>query len=140
MAEGDGAFYNGYKPAVLLAEHNMDTNDIKVMLVTGYTPNVDTHADYADVSSFECSGPGYTAGGESIGNTTVTQDDANDRGIFDGDDVTWANINVGPPSHAITYNNTHASKKLVCYWELETTTNGGNYTLQFNPVGVFTLN
>ena len=60
-------------------------------------------------------------------------------GEVDADDVTWTGLNVGTPSHAILYDDTHASKTLVAYWEVTTTTNGGNYTLQFGANGILLL-
>ena len=63
MAQGDGAIYNEFKEELLLGNIDMDGHTFKVMLVTGYTPNIDSHNGYADVSAQEESGTGYTAGG-----------------------------------------------------------------------------
>ena len=117
----------------------MDGHTFKVMLVTGYTPNIDSHNGYSDVSASEETGTGYTAGGATLANKAVTKDATNDRAKFDADDVTWTGLNVGTPSHAILYDDTHASKTVVAYWEVTTATNGGNYTLQFGANGVLLL-
>ena len=139
MAEGDGALYNNFKHQVMEAEFDLLSDTIKVALVTGYSPNIDTHTQWSDASGSEESGTGYTAGGETLGSVTVIQDNANDRGVFDGADVTWTGLDVGTPSHAIMYDDTHASDLLIAYWELTTASNGGNYTLQWNAVGIVTL-
>ena len=139
MAEGDGAIYNNFKEQVMEGEFNLLTDVIKVALVTGYTPDIDTHTAWADVSANEESGTGYTAGGETLGSVTVTQDDTNDRGVFDGADVTWTGLDVGTPSHAIMYDDTHASDLLIAYWEVTTASNGGDYTLQWNASGIILL-
>lgn len=143
MAEGDGAIYNEFKRALLAGEVDLSGDatghEIKVMLVTGYTPNIDTHNGYADVSANEESGTGYTAGGEILGSKAVTEDTTNDRGKFDAADVTWSGLNVGTPSHAIMYDNTHASDLLIAYWGVTTPTNGGDYTLQWNALGIILL-
>ena len=139
MAQGDGALYNEFKEELLLGNIDMDGHTFKVMLVTGYTPNIDSHNGYSDVSAQEESGTGYTAGGATLAGKTVTKDTTNDRAKFDADDVTWTGLNVGTPSHAILYDDTHASKTLVAYWEVTTATNGGNYTLQFGANGVLLL-
>lgn len=139
MAEGDGAIYNNFKEQVMEGVFNLLTDTIKVALVTGYTPDIDVHDDWADVSANEESGTGYTAGGETLGSVTVTQDDTNDRGVFDGADVTWTGLDVGTPSHAIMYDDTHASDLLIAYWEVTTASNGGDYTLQWNASGIITL-
>ena len=139
MAQGDGALYNEFKEELLLGNIDMDGHTFKMILVTGYTPNIDSHTALSDVSANEESGGGYTAGGATLSNKTVTKDTANDRAKFDADDVTWTALNVGTPSHAILYDDTHATDCLVAYWEVTTPTNGGNYTLQFGANGIILL-
>ena len=139
MAQGDGALYNEFKEELLLGNIDMDGHTFKMILVTGYTPNIDSHNALSDVSANEESGGGYTAGGATLSNKTVTKDTANDRAKFDADDVTWTALNVGTPSHAILYDDTHATDCLVAYWEVTTSTNGGNYTLQFGANGIILL-
>lgn len=139
MAQGDGALYNEFKEELLLGNIDMDGHTFKVILVTGYTPNIDTHSALADVSANEESGTGYTAGGATLANKAVTKDTTNDRAKFDADDVTWTGLNVGTPSHGILYDDTHATDCLVAYWEVTTATNGGNYTLQFGANGILLL-
>lgn len=139
MAQGDGALYNEFKKDLLKGLVDLDSHTIKVMLVTGYTPNIDSHNGYSDVSGVEESGTGYSAGGATLSGAGVTEDTTNDRGVFDASDVTWTGINVGTPSHAIMYDDSHASKCLIAYWEVTTPTNGGNYTLQWGATGIITL-
>ncbi len=139
MAQGDGALYNEFKEELLLGNIDMDGHTFKVILVTGYTPNIDSHNGLSDVSASEESGTGYTAGGATLAGKAVTKDTTNDRAKFDADDVTWTGLNVGTPSHAILYDDTHASDCLVAYWEVTTATNGGNYTLQFGANGILLL-
>jgi hypothetical protein len=150
MAEGDGAIYNNFKEQVMEGIFNLASggDTIKVTLHTGYTPDIDAHTVWADtgVSSTEYgTGSGYTAGGATLAGQDVTQDDANDRGVFDGTDVTWSSL--GPlspatPSHAIMWDDTPAAPAdpLIAYWELGTTaTNGGDYTLQWGANGIILL-
>lgn len=139
MAEGDGAIYNNFKEMVMEGEFDLADDVIKVALVTGYTPDIDAHDEWADVSGNEESGTGYTTGGEELASKAVTQDDANDRGVFDAADVTWTGLDVGTPSHAIMYDDTHASDLLIAYWELGRASNGGDYTLQWNENGIILL-
>jgi len=109
------------------------------MLVTGYTPNIDSHNGYSDVSGVEESGTGYTAGGATLASLTITKNTTNDRAEWDAADVTWTGLNVGTPSHVIVYDDSHAGKCLIGYWELTTASNGGNYTLQWGSAGLVTL-
>jgi len=143
MAEGDGDVYNNYFEQVMKGEFDLGSggDDIKVILVHGHTPNLDTHDEYADVSGDEYgTALGYTAGGKSLVSQDVVQDDANDRGVFDADNPVWAALGVlspAAPSHAIMYDNTHASDLLMLIWVLGTTeTNGGDYGLQWGADGI----
>lgn len=146
MAEGDGAIYNNFKEQVMEGVFNLANggDSLRITLHTGYTPNIDTHTVRADVSATEYgTGSGYTANGQALASQDVTQDNTNDRGVFDAADLTWTGL--GPlspatPSHAILWDDTAASDPLICYWELGTTaTNGGDYTLQFGAAGIILL-
>ena len=59
--------YNSFKRDIMNGSIDLDTDTIKVMLVTStYTPNQDTHTKRSDVTN-EVSGTGYTAGGATLG-------------------------------------------------------------------------
>lgn len=148
MAEGDGAIYNNFKEQVMEGVFNLATggDTLKLILVSGHTPNIDTHTVYADVTADEYgTGSGYTAGGETLTSQDVTQDNTNDRGVFDAADVTWTSLGAlspATPSHTILYDDTPTSPAdpLIAYWELGTTaTNGGNYTIQWGANGIILL-
>jgi hypothetical protein len=132
MAEGDGFIYNDFKEQILIAGHNLETAAIKVALFSAsYVPNIDTDTTLAGLSN-QCSGTGYTAGGQALTGLAVTLDLANNRAVFDASDVTWTGL--GPlspqPAWAVLYNST--TGRLIAYWEIATLTNGGNFTLQFS--------
>ena len=139
MAEGDGTLYNEFKRALLAGEIDLDAHTIKVALVTGYTPDTDAHTGWSDVSGDEVSGMGYSAGGEALANKAVSLESGDDRGKFDADDVTWSSLDAGTPSHAILYDDSHASDALIGYIEISTASNGGDYTLQWSSDGIVYL-
>lgn len=120
---------------------------IKVILVSAHTPNIDTHAVLLDVSGDEYgAGLGYTVGGETLAGQSTAQDNPNDRGVFDGTDLTWSTLGAltpATPSHAIMYDDTPAAPQadpLIAYWVLgSTATNGGDYTLQWGANGIILL-
>lgn len=67
----------------------------KMMLLDdNHTPNIDTEEFIDDVSANEVSGTGYTAGGETITNVSVTVDDTNDRAYIDFDNVVWSSATI----------------------------------------------
>lgn len=140
MAEGDGALYDSFKTNVLNGSFDLTNDTIRVILVTGHTPDYQNHASYAQVSADETSGTGYTAGGEALTSLAVTKGAS--YGQFDAADVTWTSLDVsggGQPSHAIMYDDSHAGDWLMAAWEVTTLTNGGNYTLQWNANGIILL-
>lgn len=150
MAQGDITIYNDFKEQLLKGTHNLASggHTIKITLHTGYTPDIDAHQVWSDVSSTEYStASGYTAGGKTLASQAVSQDNTNDRALWDADNVTWAAL--GPlspatPSHAIIWNDTPTSPAdpLICYIELGTTaTNGGDYTIAFStsPSAILSL-
>lgn len=145
MAEGDGSIYNNFKEQVMEAQFNLANGQdaVRVILVSGYTPDIDTHTLLSDVSGDEyAGGSGYTIGGELLANQDTTQDNANDRGVFDADDLTWSSLGAlapATPSHAIMHDPTSGSL-LIAYWEIGTTaTNGGDWTLQWHSDGIILL-
>lgn len=153
MAEGDGAIYNNFKEQVMEAIFNLASGGhaLYQTLHTSYTPDIDAHGLWADsgVSSTEYgSGSGYTAGEDAsnlLAGQDVTQDNTNDRGVFDGTDQTWSSLGAlspAAPSHTLLWDGgqTSPADPLICYWELgSTATNGGDYTLQYGTNGIILL-
>ena len=139
MAEGDIVFYNNFKEQLLKKQIDFVNDAFTLTLHTGYTPNIDTHAAWADVSATEYgTASGYTAGGKTFASKTVAQDDTDDEGVFDAADVTWTSLGAlspATPSHAIVLDTT--TDMLVGYIVLGTTaTNGGDYTVAWNAEGI----
>lgn len=133
--------YNDFKEQLLRGTFDLSANTIKVALVAAYTPNIDTHTSFADITAVEVTGTGYTARGNAVANKTVTQDNTNDRAAFDGDNVTWTALSVGTPSHAVIYKDTgtNSTSLLIGYWAISTASNGGDYTLAFDATGIVLL-
>ena len=100
------AIYNIFRAELLNGNIDLVNDTIKVMLLTNaYTPDVDAHTYISDVSANEVSGSGYTAGGATLANKSVTQDNTNDRGVFDADDVSWPNSTI-TARYAVLYKDT----------------------------------
>jgi len=137
MAEGDVTFYNIFKQELGLGTIDWEADTLKITLHTSYTPDIDAHEGWADVSATEYgTGDGYTAGGETLATAYFDVDDANDRADFGADAVTWSSLGAlspATPGHAIVWDDTHASDCLICYIELgSTATNGGDYTIDIS--------
>jgi len=66
---------------------NLETDEIKLALMTSaYVPDKDSNI-FNNTS--EVVGVGYTAGGNILNNSIVTQDDTNDRMLWNVDDIEW---------------------------------------------------
>lgn len=134
--------YNAFKKNIMNGGIDLDTNTIKVMLVTSsYTPEQDTHEDRADVTN-EVTGDGYTSGGAEITNKAVTQDNTDNEGVFDGDDVTWSASTITARG-AVIYKSTGdaSTDLLVCYIDFgsDKSSSSGNFTIQWNAEGILNL-
>lgn len=120
-----------------------DTTAVKVMLVTStYVFNAD-HNTRSQVTN-EITNGGYTSGGSALAGRAVSQDDTNDRAVYDATDLTFASLAAGDqPSAAIAYQDTGnaTTDNLICYNSLTTppAPNGGDYKIVWNAAGVFNL-
>jgi hypothetical protein len=136
--------YNSYKAKLfsLANSVNLATDTIKVMLTTSaYVPDQDNHAFINQVTS-EVVGAGYVAGGSALANKTVTQDNTNDKGVFDADDVTWANSTI-TARYAVVYKDTGtpATAPLICVFDFgsDKISTGGPFTITWAAAGILTV-
>ena len=134
--------YNYTKAELLRGHIALDSDTIKVALVTSsYTPDIDTHENFDDITN-EVSGTGYTAGGAALANKAVTKDTTDDEGVFDADDLTWSSASITARA-AIVYKDTGtpATSQLVAYIDFteDKTASGGDFTIQWNAEGILNL-
>jgi len=135
--------YNNFKKNIMNGNIDLDSDTIKVALVTSaYTPNQDTHEDFADVTN-QVTGGGYTAGGQTIANTTVTTDNTDNEGVFNGDDVTWTASTITARG-AVIYKDTGtpATSWLIGYLDFTSnrSSSSGDFTIQWSAEGILNLN
>lgn len=136
--------YNAFKSNLLKGSFNLDNggNTIKVALFTAtHTPSQDDDEDFADVDN-EVSGTGYTAGGATLGSQTVTKDNTDNEGVFDGADVTWSSSTITARA-AIPYKSTGtpANDLLIAYFDFgsDQSSSSGNFVIQWNSEGIINL-
>jgi len=90
---GSGSdYYNSFLTSIFDAGPiDFQADTIRVALLANtYTFDADNHDFWDDVVAHEVAGAGYAAGGATLAGKSATQDNVNDRGLFDADDVTWA--------------------------------------------------
>lgn len=132
--------YNKFKTELMIKTYDLVADDIKVALMTNLHSFNPDHNVWADVSANEIAGTGYTAGGQSLTNKTVSQDNTNDKGVFDANDVSWTGATL-IAYHAVCYDNTPATKPLVFsidFGGAQQVTNG-TFTITWNANGIINI-
>ena len=106
---------NTFKQAVMLGEHDLNTNTIKVVLVSS-SQNVSASDPntYTSISAELASGNGYTTGGETLASVTVTQ--VSSSGVVDFADVSWSSATFSA-NGCIIYNDSHSSKAVIAVYD-----------------------
>lgn len=135
--------YNSFPQKIMDGSIDVDTDTIKVMLVTSsYTPNKDTHEDKADVTN-EVSGTGYTARGATLANVAITKDTTDDEGVFDADDVTWSSSSITARAGVVYKDSgTDATSWLICYIDFgqDYISLNGDFKITWNSEGIVNIN
>ena len=134
-----------YGNAILKAlnkEVNYTADTIKVMLCTSvYTPDQDAHIYKSNVTG-EVTGTGYTAGGATLANKTMTYDSATNTIKLDADDITWSTSTI-TARYAVIYDatGTDSTSVLLGYVDFGTDqiSSAGNFTITWDPAGIFTV-
>jgi len=134
--------YNSFKQKIMDGSIDLDTDTIKVALVTSsYTPDQDSHEDFADITN-EVSGTGYTAGGATLSNVSITKDNTDNEGIFDADDVTWSSSTITARG-AVVYKDsgTPATSWLICYVDFgsDYSSVAGDFKITWNAEGIVNI-
>lgn len=135
--------FNSFKKKIMDGSIDLDTDTIKVALVTSsYTPDQDSHDFFDDVTN-EVSGTGYTAGGAALANKSVTADNTDNEGVFDADDVTWSSSTITARG-AVIYKSTGtaSTSPLIAYIDFgsDKSSSAGNFTISWNSEGILNLN
>ena len=133
--------YGQFLAKALNKEVDWDSDTIKVALLTSsYTPNQDTHDYFDDVSTYEVSGTGYTAGGQTLGSKTVTYDAATNVIVLDAADTTWTSSTI-TARYAVVYDDSGATagaKALIGYVDFSSdqSSTSGNFTITWDATGI----
>lgn len=138
-----GKWYGKALLSAYAKETNYLTDTIKGMVTTNsYTPDQDTH-DYKDDVTNEVTGTGYTAGGATLANKTLTYTGATNVTKFDADDLSWTTSTIANARICVIYNDTPATaatKPLLWYIvnDADVSTSAGTLTVAFDSAGIAT--
>jgi hypothetical protein len=131
--------YNRAKQQIAAGTMNLDTDLLKVLLVTAEAGSVDS--DFVStVATSEAVPTNYTRKTANIYN--VAESDASDRAEVLISDITWTSLGGAVNSTivgAILYKSEgagDAASTVICFWDItDTPTNGGDFTLQMSNDG-----
>ena len=131
MASG---IYNRFKSHIMKKLMDLVNDTIKVAL---YGASFSfTATDTAYTTTNEIGGNGYSAGGATLGNTSVTE---GATAVFDADDSTWPASSFSA-YHAVMYNQSPCNT-LICaidFGGVQTVTSG-TFTIQYASSGIIRL-
>ena len=134
--------YNSFKKDSMVGGFNLSADTLKVVLVTSsYTPNIDTHTKYSDITN-EVVGVGYTTSGQTLAGVTVSADLTGDKAILDANDVTWTSSTI-TAAGAVIFKVSGASttSPLIGYVDFSgsKSSSNGDFIVQWNTNGILTL-
>lgn len=149
MAAGDITFFEQWYVDVQEGIHELETDTIKVGLITSAATPTAASADprwgAGGTTNFSSSqvtpGGNYSTGGPSAANPTVTL--TSGSGVFDADDISITK-NASNPTNArwgIIYNDTAAGKQCIGFLDLGTSIDlsAGDFGITWNASGISTL-
>lgn len=116
-----------FKKEILLGEHDLDTNAIKLALYTSAASLSDGTTAYT--ATGETAGTGYTAGGVTLTGIDVTTDSSVAVVSITDAVVTAATITA---RGALIYNSTNANKAIAVFdFGADKSSSSGDFTIQF---------
>jgi len=133
--------YGNFIAKAFNKEVDWNSDTIKIALLSNsYTPDQDAHDYFDDVASFEVTGTGYTAGGNTLANATNSYNSATNVIILDADDVTWSSSTI-TARYAVVYNaspSTNATRPLIGYVDFgsDQSSSNGNFTITWDSTGI----
>jgi len=147
MAAGNVIVYDSFKKFIGDGTINLATGSFKVaLLANSYTPDLNAHTVYADLTGELSTSHGYTAGGSALAGTVWTE--SGSTTTFDADDldITAAGGAIGPFRKLAIYLNATVNahvKPLLGYCVLDasdiTISDGNTLTVRWNAAGIVTL-
>lgn len=120
---------------------NLDLETHKVAMFTNtITPNYSTDTAYgvAPYNANEVSGTGYTAGGNLLTSTTVTESPTGSL-MWDAADVSWTTSTITNARCALAYADALAGNNAICLvnFGADYSTSAGTFTIQWATAGIF---
>ena len=121
------ALCSSFKQQILLGEHDLDTDVIKLALYTSAATLSAATTAYS--TSDEVVGTGYTAGGNTLTGASVSL--SGTTAYVDFSDTTWSTATITARG-ALMYNSSKSNKAIaVLDFGSDKTSTAGDFTVQF---------
>jgi len=121
------AMCSSFKQQILLAEHDMDTDVLKIALYTSLATLSAATTVYS--TSDEVVGTGYSAGGNTLTSPTVSL--SGTTAFVDFADTSWTTATITARG-ALIYNSSKSNKAIaVLDFGSDKTSTAGTFTIQF---------
>jgi len=141
MANYDMKVYGLFAKSLANKEVDLDSDTLKAMLVdASYTPDQDTHQYKSHVTG-EITGTGYTAGGQTLSNVTVTYNPATNSLVLDADDPVWPSSTLTARGVVIYDDTPSTNKPLIAYgvFSENVSSTAAAFTVQLPSTGILSL-
>ena len=138
------AIYNNFAAELLRANVDLESDTIKIALITdSYTLDEDGHTHFDDITN-EATGAGYTAGGITLTNITVTVDNTDDKAYISADSPEWDSVTFTTAVRgAIIYKDTGTASTSPLIMEIAFNADQDpqdvDFVINFDPDGVFDI-
>jgi len=145
MAASAFSIFHTFKALLGQKVLDLESDDIKcALLASTWTPNLATNTKWADISTHQITGDGYTAGGISV--TGLSFANVSGTSKWSCDNPSWtAGASGITARYCVFYDNTDTDKTLICYSLLNTApadyvvTSGNPFTISIPTTGIFQL-
>lgn len=123
------AMCSSFKQQILLGEHDLDTDVIKIALYTDTATLSAATTVYTTSGEVSSAGTNYTAGGNTLSGAVVTLDGA--TAVVDFSDTTWASATITARG-ALIYNSSKSNKAIaVLDFGANKSSSSGSFTISF---------
>lgn len=131
------ALYPLFKQALLNKEHDLNTDDIRALLVDAADYSYNSAHNFLD----DVASGGIVAASSTLGSPTIAV------GLFDTADFSWTAVTGDQAEQVILYNHTggsDAARGLIAFYDtgitgMPVTPNGGDINVTVNGSGWFSL-
>lgn len=134
--------YTNFKKYTVNGTIDLDSDTFYIALLSSsYSPSA-SNDTFSDVSSYEITGTGYTAGGIAL--TGVTLNVSGTEVIWTATNPVWTNVTF-TARYAVIYKSgttNSITNPLVCCYDFTTdqTVTSNNFQINFNTSGIININ